>query len=158
MSALLYDVCPLVWCLPICKMSSTVWFLPTCMMSAKLYSACFFCGVCPPVKYLKYLLYYVMSVSLYDVFLPVRCLFICVMSAYMHEPPFLWLFQPVLCLSICIMSAQLCGVCPLLWHFSTCMMSAYLYDGSSTVRGVNTNKCECVNKITTIRARRMFIS
>ncbi len=26
------------------------------------------------------------------------------------------------------------------------------------IRGVNTNKCECVNKMTTIRARRMFIS
>jgi hypothetical protein len=26
------------------------------------------------------------------------------------------------------------------------------------IRGVNTNKCECVNKMTTIRARRMFTS
>jgi hypothetical protein len=26
------------------------------------------------------------------------------------------------------------------------------------IRGVNTNKCEYVNKMTTIRARRMFIS
>jgi hypothetical protein len=32
-------------------------------------------------------------------------------------------------------------------------ISAQLY-----VRGVNTIKCECVNKMTTIRARRMFIS
>ncbi len=33
-----------------------------------------------------------------------------------------------------------------------------VYDVHMYVRGVNTNKCECVNKMTTIRARRMFIS
>ncbi len=34
----------------------------------------------------------------------------------------------------------------------------YLTICESYVRGVNTIKCECVNKMTTIRARRMFIS
>jgi hypothetical protein len=37
---------------------------------------------------------------------------------------------------------------------TSCFASA----SGTTVRGVNTNKCECVNKMTTIRAMRMFIS
>ncbi len=36
--------------------------------------------------------------------------------------------------------------------------SGLQWDFSQQVRGVNTIKCECVNKTTTIRARRMFIS
>jgi hypothetical protein len=37
-------------------------------------------------------------------------------------------------------------------------LSLWLVELIRYIRGVNTIKCECVNKTTTIRARRMFIS
>ncbi len=78
MSACLYDICSIMWCLPsftmfaqLYEVSSTVWCLSSIIVSADLYYMpnCRMSAQCT------------MSIFLYPVFLPVWCVPTCMMSA-----------------------------------------------------------------------------
>ncbi len=115
MSANLYDVCLPVLCLP--TWSSFGWCLPTCML---------FADVCSTVWRL---LNCMTSAQLYEICLPVLCLVHWMMSVYLYDF-FLPIFfcSIVWCLSTCMMSSYLYDVCWTIWCLPTRIISAQLYD------------------------------
>ncbi len=107
---------------------STLWCLPTCVMSVYLYD------VFLPMWWLHDACLPVWCFYLHDVFLPVGCLFNCVMSAYLYGAFSTVHYDVWSTVQYVVLLLYLYDVCSTEWCLLNWMMSAYLNDFFLPVR------------------------
>jgi hypothetical protein len=156
MSAYLYNVCSMLWCLPICVLSVNymmsaylfyvclaVWFLPTHMMFVQLchvYLQAYLFDVCSTIGLLPTC---VVCSTVYDVCillhmiscLPLWRLPICMTSVYFYYFCLrVWCLPKVWCLSTCTVSAPTCIVYMSAQLYNVCLpiLPGYLYKTMSS--------------------------